>query len=398
MASEALPHRTPAPAAQGDLRLLLALCLASFLAALNFFVLSPFYPAMARDLDTTVPLLGQATTLMILISASLGLVVGPLADRYGYRRLLVVGVIAVSAALIGEGLAPSYPILLCLTVFGGLADALLFGLPLAIAGTRFHGDQQRKAMSWTIASLSAAPIVGIPIVTSFGAVTGWRAALVTAGVLSVLTAPFIANAIPADSDLQRGRIHIRDVLSSYRPLLRHRDTVRLYGATAARAILVISYIAYLGAFLEDEVGLRARYVGFVFMASGIANVTGNLVGGRLHVGSTRRGIISAFLLSAGAVAVLFSVDSLAAVVPLLMVASFSNAIAGFGTTTLLATETRGGTGTTMVLNGSILNFGAAAGAGLGGLLLGIGGYEALAIGLPLFGIAAAVLIAWPNRD
>ncbi len=52
----------------------------------------------------------------------------------------------------------------------------------------------------------------------------------------------------------------------------------------------------------------------------------------------------------------------------------------------------------MVLNGSILNFGAAAGAGLGGLLLELGGYPAMAIGMPLFGITGAILTAWPNRD
>jgi DHA1 family inner membrane transport protein len=253
-------------------------------------------------------------------------------------------------------------------------------------------------MGWTIASLSAAPIVGIPIVTSFGAVVGWRAALVIAGVLSALTAPLIGRAIPPDTNLRRGRIRLRDVISSYRPLLRHRGTVRLYGATASRSILVISFIAYLGAFLEDEIGLDTQYVGFVFMASGIANVIGNLVGSRRLGRSTRRVVVSAFVLGAGAVATMFSVESIAAVLPLLMIASFSGAVAGLGTTTLLATESRGGTGTTMVLNGSILNFGAAAGAGLGGLLLELGGYEAMAVGMPLFGLAGAVLIAWPNHD
>ena len=67
-------------AAPGRVQILL--CLSAFLAALNFFAPTPFYPQMAHDLQTTVPLLGQVVTLMSLISASLGLLAGPLADRY----------------------------------------------------------------------------------------------------------------------------------------------------------------------------------------------------------------------------------------------------------------------------------------------------------------------------
>lgn len=397
MASEAVDHHSSAETTQGDRRLLAALCLASFLAALNFFALAPFYPEMARDLDTTVPLLGQATTLMILISAGLGLVVGPLADRYGYRKLLIFGALSVSAALVGEGLAPSYPVLLVLTALGGLADALLFGLPLAIAGTRFHGVAQRKAMGWTIASLSAAPIIGIPILTSFGAVTSWRAALAAAGVLSALAIPFIASSIPHDAHRSAGRGRLGDMIDAYLPLMRDRGVLRLYGAVAGRAIMMISMIAYLGAFLDEEVGLGTRGVGFVFMAAGIAAASGSFLGGRAVGDRPRPWVIGGFVVSAGAIALLFSVDDLAIVVPALILASFAGALAGLGTTTLLAKVTTSGTGTTMVLSGSVLNFGAAAGAGLGGLLLGLGGYGAMAVGMPLFGIAAAVMIWWPNR-
>ena len=80
-------RRTPAT----DGRVLAALCVAAFLASLNFFATTPFYPPMARDLHTTIPLLGQVVTLTVLLSAGLGLVVGPLADRYGYRWPLVIG-------------------------------------------------------------------------------------------------------------------------------------------------------------------------------------------------------------------------------------------------------------------------------------------------------------------
>jgi predicted MFS family arabinose efflux permease len=43
----------------------------------------------------------------------------------------------------------------------------------------------------------------------------------------------------------------------------------------------------------------------------------------------------------------------------------------------------------MVLNGSVINLGAAVGAAVGGGLLALGGYTALGLGLPVFAFAAA---------
>ena len=75
------------------------------------------------------------------------------------------------------------------------------------------------------------------------------------------------------------------------------------------------------------------------------------------------------------------------------VAAFAGAIGWVGLTVLLTSETRAGAGATMVLNGSLYNLGAAVGAAAGGVLLASGGFDALAIGLPLFGLASAACVA-----
>ena len=60
---------------------------------------------------------------------------------------------------------------------------------------------------------------------------------------------------------------------------------------------------------------------------------------------------------------------------------------------LLTAETPSGAGTTMTLNGSLFNLGAAGGSAIGGVLLALSGYQALAIGLPIFALGAA-LLSW----
>jgi predicted MFS family arabinose efflux permease len=68
-------------------------------------------------------------------------------------------------------------------------------------------------------------------------------------------------------------------------------------------------------------------------------------------------------------------------------------VEGVAMTALMTAETPSGAGTTMTLSGSLFNLGAAGGGAIGGVLLALSGYEALAVGLPVFALGAA-LLSW----
>ena len=134
------------PTAATDRRVLPALCLGAFVASLVFIAPAPFFPVMADDLNVSIPLLGQVVAAMLLLSAVLGLAVGPLADRYGYRLLIVLGLSAACVSLLVFGLARTFSMLLAGSVAGGLADAAVLGPVLAVAGTYFVGAAARRAL------------------------------------------------------------------------------------------------------------------------------------------------------------------------------------------------------------------------------------------------------------
>jgi predicted MFS family arabinose efflux permease len=374
-----------------------ALCVSAFLAALNFFAPTPFYPEMARDLQTTVPLLGQVVTLMALMSAVLGLAVGPLADRYGFRWPLVFGLLALAVNLAGMALAPAYAVLLGLGVIGGLGDALVFALPLAIAGTIFAGDARRRAIGWTLGALSVAPIVGVPLLTAFGSVSGWRAALGLAGLAGAGAAWFVASALPPDHRAPEAPLRLSSLLAAYLPLLRDPPVLRLFGVTALRALAWLGLITYLGGFLGEAVGLETQQIGFVYMVAGGGYVLGSvLAGGRMGGLSPRAGVAVASIVTGLVLGPMLIAAQAVVVIPAVIIGSFAAAVVGVGVTTLLAAESPAGAATTMVLNGSILNFGAAVAAAFGGVLIAVGGYAALGVALPLFAFLAAVLAWWPG--
>ena len=385
---------TRSPAAAGRVQILL--CLSAFLAALNFFAPTPFYPQMARDLQTTVPLLGQVVTLMALISAGLGLLAGPLADRYGYRWPLVTGLLAIAVGLLGTGLAPTYPVLLGLGVVMWFGDALAYSLPFAIAATYFSGMAQRRAIAWTIGALSTAPIIGVPLLTAVGGLTSWRVALAAAGVAAAGVAWFVAAVLPADWLQPSGSLHIRGLLAAYTPLLRHPSSLRFLAVSGLRGMWWVGLLTYMGAFLGTVVGFSPPYVGLVYALAGGAYTAGSVAGGSLLGGLAPRLVVAISSVIGGVlVAPLFFLPVPWVVIPLLLVASAAAAICSVSVVAQLADESPAGAGTTMVLNGSVLNLGTAGGAILGGALIAFGGYPALGIGLPLFALAAAALAWWP---
>jgi predicted MFS family arabinose efflux permease len=390
-------HPAPIRSAVAPGRVQILLCLSAFLAALNFFAPTPFYPQMAHDLQTTVPLLGQVVTLMALISAGLGLLAGPLADRYGYRWPLVIGLLAIAVGLLGTGLAPTYPVLLGLGVVMGFGDALAYSLPFAIAATYFSGLAQRRAIAWTIGALSTAPIIGVPLLTVVGGLTSWRVALAAAGVAAVGVAWFVAAVLPADRLHPASRLRVRELLAAYSPLLHHPPSLRFLAVSGLRGMWWVGLLTYMGAFLGTVVGLSPQYVGLVYAMGGGAYTAGSIIAGNLLGGLSPRFVVTLSSLIGGVLVVpIFLLPVPWVVVPLLIAVSVAAAICSVSVVALLADESPAGAGTTMVLNGSVLNLGTAGGAVLGGTLIAYGGYPALGIGLPLFALVAAALAWWPG--
>lgn len=391
-------HAVSALAAPATRRVHIVLCLAAFLAALNFYAPAPFYPEIARDLHTTVPLLGQVVTLMALLSASLGLIVGPLTDRYGFRWPLVIGLMAIAMGLIGTGLAMAFPVLLGLGVLMGLGDALVYSMPFAIAATRFRGAEQRQAIGWTMGALSIAPLVGVPVLTALGGLSSWRVALVLAGLIAVGAAWLAATVLPADSGRARTEFRLVSLREAYAPLLRHAPTLRLYGVSALRGLWWLGLITYLGAFLGTAVGLSPQQVGIVYALVGGSYAIGSTMAmGRLGRVPARTLVSISTLISGMLVGPMLMVSAPIIVVPLLLGASLASAICRAGVVSLLAAESPAAAGTTMLLNGSVINFGSAGGAIMGGALIALGGYGALGIGLPVCAAMAAMLAWWPAR-
>src|SRR5882757_8663287 len=91
---------------------LLATILGSAIAAIDGTVVGIALPTIGRDFDAPLSALQWVVTAYLMTLAGLLLVGGGLGDRYGRRRVFVIGVVWFAGASLLCGIAPNVEILI----------------------------------------------------------------------------------------------------------------------------------------------------------------------------------------------------------------------------------------------------------------------------------------------
>jgi EmrB/QacA subfamily drug resistance transporter len=126
--------------------MLLATVLASTMAFLDATAVNVALPAIGRDLGASLSGLQWIVTGYTLALASLVLLGGALGDRYGRRRVFLIGVIWFAAASILCGLAPTTELLIAARVLQGIGGALLAPGSLSLIQASFQPTDRARAI------------------------------------------------------------------------------------------------------------------------------------------------------------------------------------------------------------------------------------------------------------
>ncbi|HEV2362901.1 MAG TPA: MFS transporter [Caulobacteraceae bacterium] len=165
-------------AAQGTCqrpRLVLTACiLASSLAFIDGSVTNVGLPAIGLSLRAPGELLPWVMNAYTLPLSALLLFGGATGDKYGRRRLLVVGIVIFALASAACALAPTITLLLVGRAVQGAGAAILLPNSLAILGGAFSGVERGRAVgTWAAVSAMAAaigPVLGGWLIDT----AGWR--------------------------------------------------------------------------------------------------------------------------------------------------------------------------------------------------------------------------------
>ena len=155
-------------------RALLCVSGVSFMIMLDSNIVAVSLPSIARDLNATFADIEWVVSAYVLTFAALLMPSGALADRYGRRRMLMVGLVIFTFASLLCGLAPTALILNAARALQGVGAATQLSAALALLGHEFQGPERAKAFGFwgTLIGVAVAvgPLVGGLITSGFG----WR--------------------------------------------------------------------------------------------------------------------------------------------------------------------------------------------------------------------------------
>jgi len=158
---------------------------------------------ISEDLDTTVQGVQIAITIFLLVMAALMIPGGKLTDKYGRKRLFILGLIVYGVGALISALSPNLGILILgNSILEGVGTALLIP-PVYILATLYFTDVTSRARAFGVISAlggigaAAGPLIG-GLITS--AIT-WRAAFLFQAliiVVIVLLSRNLTDPLPPD--------------------------------------------------------------------------------------------------------------------------------------------------------------------------------------------------------
>ncbi|MFF5783548.1 MFS transporter [Streptomyces sp. NPDC012693] len=174
--------------------------LGSGMALLDSTVVNVALPHIGEDLDADLGALQWTVNAYMLTLAGLILLGGALGDRYGRRRVFVIGVVWFALASLLCGLAPNAGVLIAARALQGVGGALLTPGSLALIQASFHEDDRARAVGlWSgFGGVGAAvgPFVGGWLVDG----PGWRWVFLLNVPLAALCVPVALRHVPESRD------------------------------------------------------------------------------------------------------------------------------------------------------------------------------------------------------
>jgi DHA1 family inner membrane transport protein len=233
----------------------------------------PFAPALSRGMG--VPL--TAVTSIIAVNQStaiLGMFFGPMADRLGYRLMMLYGLGMLVLGMFAGGFLPFYTVVLAAFFLAGLGKSVFDPAIQAYISQRVPFHRRGLFIGLIEFSWAGSTLVGIPLVGLLIEYMGWRAPFFAMGGVGLIGMVALKILLPKDGKKALRHQSASGLWSAWTRLCRKRAALGALGfgffVSAANDNLFVVY----GAWLEKSFSLSIVALGLGTGVIGIAELTG----------------------------------------------------------------------------------------------------------------------------
>ncbi|WP_241289416.1 MFS transporter [Burkholderia stabilis] len=263
-----------------DVRVYL-LAAAVFLAGVAENICVGILPAISAGLHVSIAAAGQLTTIFSAVFALAALVAAACVSRVERRTALLASLGAFAAANLLAAASPGYASLFAARVLMAASCATLILVATRFAAELAPASQRGRAIGIVFMGISASLVLGVPIGMRIAEWAGWRAVFVSIAVPALPLGIWLGHRLPRmapaaavapDSARTPATPSYRAVLARPRLLAAQLVSIAMIGGH-------FTLFAYLTPYLQAVLSPGAAALEGLYVAFGIAGVTGAWLGG-----------------------------------------------------------------------------------------------------------------------
>ncbi|HLP17501.1 MAG TPA: multidrug effflux MFS transporter, partial [Bacteroidota bacterium] len=236
----------------------------------------PGFPAVARDLGTDIEHVALSLS-SYFVGISLGqLIYGPLVDRFGRKKPLLVGLVLYGLSAVGCASAGSIGWLIALRLFQALGACAGLVASRAVVRDLFPVTEIAKVFSALMLVMGVAPIIAPSIGGAITAAFGWRSIFIFlvgfTAVMTVAVAYLFPESKEADPTVS---FHPWAMLREYAAIARDHEFITYGVAGGLSSAGLFAYISAASFVFMDLFGFTPLVFGQFFALNAAGLITGS---------------------------------------------------------------------------------------------------------------------------
>ncbi len=272
--------------------IIFSLWLLVFASSSQVMIISPILPRIGEQLSADQSLLGWLVTAYASMLGLFAIIIGPISDRIGRRKILLLGTSGMAISLLLHAIAFDFWSLLIFRALSGMAGGVLSGVAVAYVGDYFPYEKRGWANGWIMSGIAMGQIIGIPLGTVLAESFGYKIPFVAFGVLMVMAFVLILLTVPQpEVNLSEEKVSFRSVIRNYLVLIKRREVQAVAFSYTLMFLSISVFIVYLPAWIESRFNVGGNVIASIFLVGGVANVLSGPQAGKLSDKLGRKNII-----------------------------------------------------------------------------------------------------------
>ena len=248
---------------------------ASAVSIMSTDLYTPSLPHLPAYFGTDATMVQLTLGLNFLAFALAQPVYGPLADRFGRRIVLRLGLVAFTLTALACAVAWSIESLIAARVLMGVAAATEAVVALAVIRDLYDEEGSVRVFGAYGMAVALAPAVA-PIIGGFMHVwLGWRANFLLLAGLCLMVTVLVWRILPETGTRDPGALRPGAVLRGYGALLRNRAFLAYGGVVSVSLAGFFAFITAGPFLLIDRLGVRTEIYGLYYAAIVLAYFCGS---------------------------------------------------------------------------------------------------------------------------